>query len=45
MKANPDKLRFIILGSTDSLTLQINDITINLICNFTWYNYSFKTEV
>ena len=28
MKANPDKFRFIILGNTALLTLQINDITI-----------------
>ena len=26
MKANPDKLQFIILGNTDSHTLQIGDI-------------------
>ena len=27
MKANPDKFQFIILGNTDSHTLQIGDIT------------------
>ena len=35
MKANPDKLQFIILGNTDSHTLQIGDITTKSVSSVT----------
>ena len=51
MKANPDKLRFIILGNTDSYTLQICDITTKSVSSLTLLSItidsklSFKTHI
>ena len=35
MKPNPDKFQFIILGNTDSHTLQFGDITTKSVSSFT----------
>ena len=51
MKPNPDKFQFIILGNTDSHTLQIGDITtksilsVTLLCITIDSNLNFKGHI
>ena len=45
MKANPDKSQFIILGNTDSHTLQIGDITTKFVSSLTLLGITIDSKL
>ena len=45
MKANPDKSQFIILGNTDSHTLQIGDITTKFVSSVTLLGITIDSKL